>query len=304
MKAQATRALWGALLWMTSAAAAAEMYRCHQADGAISFQQQPCALPEMSAPAPAPVAAPRPAPAAVAPAAPAPRADAASAARPAAEAPATAPAASRPAGLIPQQLAEDQPVKPTRRKREVLDLTVQLERCRADLPGFAEKSAAVYQAWRQRHAATLVEHDKALWARVRAARRGEASAPLSACTDDWLRNMESLSRMPDPRFATVEKTWQAFVGALLMADRQTVLDCLAGKAEARWKERVDRLSDEDLRRMARSFRSFKVRWGDDYEKDAVIEDDGNRAGAVGFHNRNEEWKITEFGTGPVPQPAH
>lgn len=303
MNAQATRALWGALLWMASGAAAAEMFRCHQPDGAISFQQQPCALPEMSAPVPAP----RPAPAAAAPAVVAPRADAASAPRPTAGVPAPRPAAAapaRPSGLIPPQLAEDQPVKPTRRKREVLDLTVQLERCRADLPGFADKSAAVYQAWRQRHAATLVEHDKALWVRIRAARRGEASAPLALCTDDWLRNMESLSRMPDPRFATVEKTWQAFVGALLMADRQAVLDCLAGKAEARWKERVDSLADEDLRRMARSFRSFKVRWGDDYEKDAVIEDDGNRAGAVGFRNRNEEWKITEFGTGPVPQPSH
>lgn len=288
-----TRALGALLLWGALGGAWAETHRCHQADGTILFQETPCPLTQMEAPG-GPKAAP---------AAPPPVAKVA--APPATVAPAMGPpepgAAAKPA--LPQTARSapkaDEDVRPTKRKRDVVELAAQFERCRADAPGFAEKSAAVYAAWTRRHAATLAEFDKVVAAKVRAGRRGENTLPLRLCSDDWLRSIEPLSRMPDPRFVTVEKTWQVFMGALMTGDRAAAMNCLAGRAEARWKERVEKLSDEQLRQIASSIRALKVQWGDDYEKEGLVADTDNRAVGIAFRNVNEEWKITDWG-GAVP----
>lgn len=279
---------------------AEETFRCHLPDGRVVFQQSPCPLAEMAPPeAPTRPAAPRP-PAVAAQPAPVP-VPAKPAAPPAASRPAPAPVAAAPSPApAPAPAAADEPfVKPTKRKRDILELSAQFERCRADVPGFAEKSAPIHAAWNRRHAGVLSEFEGQLAAKVRAGRRGEATLPLRVCTDDWLRQVEPLTRTPDARFASVEKTWQVFMGALMTGDRATALGCLAGRAESRWKERVARLSDEELRRIAASIRAMKVQWGDDYEKDAIVADTDNRAVGIAFRNLNEEWKITDWG-GPAP----
>lgn len=295
-------------MMMLGGAAAAwaqsETHRCPQADGGIVFQATPCPVAQLAQPEPA-VPLRNAAPAAEAPAV--------APARPAAPRPAPPERlVSTPAPVqIPPALAasdgdpnDDAFIKPSRRKREVLELSAQLERCRADVPGFAEKSAPVHAAWKRRHAAVLAEYDKLLAAKVRAGRRGEVTLPLRACTDEWLRDIETLARTPDPRFQTVEKTWQMFLGALMTGDRATVLSCLGGRAHARWKERAPVLSDDDMRRVAASIRGLKVQWGDDYEKEGLVADTGNRAVGIAFRNINEEWKITELGGAPsVPLPA-
>lgn len=282
---------WLAGLCMLGAAggvaAQAETHRCDLADGRVVFQQAPCALTDLVAPTPAAVPDPVPAaPAAVAPVRPTVPERAGNVPATTAVAPAPPPAVQR---------AEEEFVRPTRRKREVLALSAQLERCRADVPGFAEKSALVYAAWTRRHADVLSEYSRQLAAKVRASRRGEAALPVGQCTDEWLRGIEPLSRMPDGRFATVEKTWQVFMGALMTGDRNTALSALAGRANTRWKQRVEQMSDEDLRQIAASIRTLKVQWGDDYAKEGVIADTENRVVGIAFENLNEEWKITDWG---------
>ncbi|MBK6005549.1 hypothetical protein JJB11_05545 [Ramlibacter ginsenosidimutans] len=298
----------------TVAAQGTEPYRCQMADGSISFQRNPCALSELVGDAPARPAV-KPVPAA---------ADAASADHPAAApAPALAPPAVRSAlaaspasersvstpalvsiparfAAAAQMASPDEPfVKPTKRKREILDLTAQFQRCRADVPGFAEKSAVVYDAWIHRHGPTLAEYDRLLAAKVRAGRRGEMTLPLRLCTDDWLHAIEPLARTPDTRFQTVEKTWQVFLGALMTGDRATVLNCLSGPALLRWQARSQQLNDDEMRRIAASIRALKVQWGDDYEKEGLVADVENRAVGIAFRNINEEWKITELGGAPT-----
>lgn len=286
------RALFMALALVGAAGGAsaqAEMHRCPQADGSITFQATPCPLAQLVVPEPAPgaVAAPKP---------PVPT-------KPAlAPVPAKPVVADRPV-VVPEPVAvpssalpsDEGFAKPSRRKREVLEATVQLERCRADAPGFAEKSAPVYAAWMRRHAAVLSEYDKLVASRVRAARRGEVGPTLRLCTEEWLRGIEPLSRQPDPRFQTVEKTWQVFMGALMTGDRGTAMSALSGSAEARWKQRVENLSDADLRRIGASIKALKVQWGDDYEKEGLVADVDNRVVSIGFRNVNEEWKIVEMG---------
>lgn len=281
------------------AAAQQETYRCHQAEGQIAFQSTPCPVTEL---------APQDAPAADATPAPAPEPAPALLVRPtvpprAGTVPATAavaPAAPRPRAARALTPEEEAFVRPTRRKREVLALSAQFERCRADVPGFAERSALIYAAWTRRHADVLNAYQRQLAAKVRASRRGESTLPLQACTDDWLRSIEPLSRMPDARFATVEKTWQVFMGALMTGDRETAMACLSGSASLRWKTRVENLTNEELRTIASSIRALKVQWGDDYAKEGVIADTEDRVVGIAFQNVNEEWKITDWGGAAAP----
>lgn len=298
----------------TAVAQGSEPYRCQLPDGSISFQPAPCALPQLVGDAPARPATTNPSPAATAadhatatpttpstvkPAAAKPAAVAA--ATPGQRSVSTPAPVSIPAGLaaaVQSPLADEPYVKPTRRKREIIDLTAQFQRCRADVPGFAEKSAVLYDAWIHRHGATLAEYERLLAVKVRAGRRGEMTLPLRLCTDDWLHAIEPLSRAPDARFQTVEKTWQVFLGALMTGDRATVLNCLSGPALLRWQARAQPLNDEDMRRIAASVRALKVQWGDDYEKEGLVADVENRVVGIAFRNVNEEWKITELGGAP------
>ena len=281
----------------------AETYRCEQGDGSILFQATPCPLAQLAAPE-----APQPAPvkAEPVPAKPAlPVVAAPPKPRPAERSVTTPAPVILPAPLAGHDHGQDDAfIKPTKRKREILELSAQLERCRADVPGFAEKSAFVYAAWKQRYAGVLAEYDKLLTAKVRAGRRGEMTLPLRLCTDEWLRDMEPLTRTPDTRFQTVEKTWQVFLGALMTGDRTALLNCLSGKAAARWQERAPLLTDEDMRRMAASIRGLKVQWGDDYEKEGLVADNDNRVAGIAFRNINEEWKITDMGaSSTIAQPV-
>jgi hypothetical protein len=293
-------ALGALVLLAVTQGAEAEMYRCHQPDGAISFRQEPCPLAEMTAPeAAARVPAAR-VPVAAQAASAAPSTGTAPSPRPA-ERPVSVPSTSNPVapGAAPAAADDDVYVKPTKRKRDVLEIAAQFERCRADAPGFAETSAAIYAAWTRRHAGVLAEYDKQLAAKVWASRRGETTLPLRLCTEDWLRAIEPLTRVPDPRFSTVEKTWQVFMGALMTGDRAAALKCLGDKAEARWRQRTEAMSDDDLRQVGASIQALKVQWGDDYEKEGLVADTGNRVIGIAFRNVNEEWKITELGGAPA-----
>jgi hypothetical protein len=255
MKVLSLPCLLLAVLALGAPSAEAETFKCLQADGRLSFQQLPCADG-------VPDSQPAPEPA---------RSNVAK------------PATPDPLSAVP-----------TRRMREVLDMTALLERCRADEPGFADRSAPLYQAWQVRHAVTLTTHKALLAAKVREYRRGGGGMPPQACSEDWLRGLEPMARMPDPRYASVEKTWARFVEALKLADRAAALACLHGNAEARWRSRIATVSDEDLRRVGRAIRDFKVQWGDDYLKEALATGDDNRVTAVAFRSINEEWKISEL----------
>jgi len=237
--------------------AQAETFRCPLADRVAAYQQTPCAVPEL----------------------PDRRArDGAQPQRPKAV-PMAAPA------------ADDAPFSAlTPRKRELLDLSARFERCRADEPAFAERTADLYRAWRQRHADTLSEYSHLLATKVRVAARG---SPAS-CSDDWIHELEPLTRAPDPRFSSVEKTWQAFVAALMAADRSAVMAAVSGPIARAMGERLGKLADADLRRMAANIRELQLLWGDDYDREALVVHGDRVDGVVFRKNVNEEWKLREM----------
>ena len=201
---------------------------------------------------------------------------------------ATAAVASAAPASVPH--APVDPQRPTKRARDIIDVTVALERCRENAD-FAQRSEAIYQAWRSRHAIALADYAPVLREKLREARR----APLPAtCNEDWLAELEPLTHLPDDRFTTVDKTWKAFVAALKSADRATALRCLTGHAEARWKGRIDAFSDDDLRNIGAAQKQFRVQWGDDYMKEALAADADNHVTGVVFRNVNEEWRISDL----------
>jgi hypothetical protein len=60
------------------------------------------------------------------------------------------------------------------------------------------------------------------------------------------------------------------------------------------RERLDRLADADLRRMAGNIRELKVLWGDDYDKEALVVHGDRVDGVVFRRNVNDEWKLREM----------
>lgn len=294
--------LGGLLLVASTQAALADMHRCYQADGSIRFADQPCPVTEMTPAASAAVAS-------TPQAAAAPTMKAASASAPAAPvrvAPpqrlVSIPPTVNTAPATVSSLAEGEAPRPNKRQRDVLAISAQLERCRMDQPGFAEQSEAIYDAWLHRHAEVLTRYAGLLAAKLRAGRHGEATLPLAQCTTAWLQGIEPLTHLPDPRFSTVERTWQLFIGALMTGDRATLVDCLAGPVRARWQQSAAHLADDDLRRIGASVRALKVEWGDDYEKEGLVADTSEHAYGIGFRNINEEWKITQLGATTMAAP--
>jgi hypothetical protein len=234
------------------------------ADRIASYQQTPCAVPDLPPPQPA---APRPAPAILPP-------------------------------VIRSPAGEDAPFASlTPRKREVLDITARFERCRTDQPAFAAKTDDLYRGWRRRHGTILVEYSHMLATKVRVARPDAA-----ACSDEWLRELEPLTREPDARFSTVEKAWEVFVAGLRAADRAAVMSSVTGPVARAMGERLEKLSDADLRRMGANIRELKVLWGDDYDKEALVVHGDRVDGVVFRKNVNEEWKVREMKAAAV-KPA-
>lgn len=263
---------WTAALALALAAGAggtarAETFRCPLADRVAAYQQTPCAVPEL------------PDRRARSGGEPEPRArDGREPERPKAL-PIAAPA------------GDDAPFSAlTPGKREVLDLSARFERCRADEPVFADRTADLYRAWRRRHADTLSEYSRLLATKVRIAPRG---SPAS-CNEDWIHELEPLTRAPDPRFSSVEKTWQVFVAALLAADRSAVMASVSGPVARTMGERLGKLADADLRRMAANIRELKLLWGDDYDREALVVHGDRVDGVVFRKNVNEEWKLREM----------
>jgi hypothetical protein len=267
-----------ALALGATAQANAETFRCPLSDRVASYQPTPCAVPDL--PARPPVAA---------------KAAASAAPRPLASA---APKATATATPGAPRHGDDAPFAGlTPRKREVLDLTARFERCRSEQPEFADKSADLYKAWRRRHGGTLAEYSHMLAVKVRVAR-----VDAAMCSEEWLREIEPLAREPDPRFSTVEKAWETFVGALRAADRPGVMRCVTGPVARSMGERLARLGDADLRRMAANIRELKVLWGDDYDKEALVVHGDRVDGVVFRRNVNEEWKLREMKP-PAVNPA-
>jgi len=101
----------------------------------------------------------------------------------------------------------------------------------------------------------------------------------------------------DPRYATPEKTWTAFIGATKKGDAAAMLDCFTPEMQAKLAELFKRLSADERRRMGESFVGFALQGGSGEFREAMVvrqQQDRKTAGFIHFVNDGGAWKIAEM----------
>ena len=107
------------------------------------------------------------------------------------------------------------------------------------------------------------------------------------------RGIHGPSTAADPRYASAEKTWAAFLAAAKNGDAAAMLDCFTLDMQARLEELFKRMSREERRAMGASFVAFTLQG----EGEAMIvrqHKDRRQAGFVTFVNDGGGWKIASM----------
>ena len=101
----------------------------------------------------------------------------------------------------------------------------------------------------------------------------------------------------DPRYATPEKTWAAFIAAGKKGDAAAMLDCMTPEIQRRFGPLFKGMSREELRKSAESFVGFGISssYGE-FSEAMVVRQQGEKkmAGVVTFVNDGGSWKIAEM----------
>lgn len=107
------------------------------------------------------------------------------------------------------------------------------------------------------------------------------------------RGIRLASASADPRYASPQKTWAAFIAAAKRGDAARMLDCFTPDLREQLGELFKRLSRDELRAMGASFVAFEMQG----ESEALIvrqHPDRRQAGFVHFVNDDGAWKIASM----------
>ena len=130
----------------------------------------------------------------------------------------------------------------------------------------------------------------------------EPSPYVQAAADTFfrergIRSMATAISKPDPRYATPEKTWAAFIAAGKKGDAAAMLDCMTPDIQRRFGPLFTKMSRDDLRKSAESFLGMSITssYGE-FREAMVVRQMGDKkmAGSVTFVNEGGSWKISEM----------
>ncbi|HTM61247.1 MAG TPA: hypothetical protein VL199_12870 [Burkholderiales bacterium] len=130
----------------------------------------------------------------------------------------------------------------------------------------------------------------------------EPSPYVQAAADTFfrergIRSMATSISKPDPRYATPEKTWAAFIAAGKKGDSAAMLDCMTPDIQRRFGPLFSKMSRDDLRKSAESFLGMSITssYGE-FREAMVVRQLGDKkmAGSVTFVNEGGSWKISEM----------
>lgn len=172
--------------------------------------------------------------------------------------------------------------------------------CDQSVPGFREKSSTAWATWRTRNARDIARLEKTpLFKETMRQAAAKGRKPLveprlmERC-NEWIEEIERAGLPPDPKYATPQKTWDTFLGALRVNDKKSAAACLTGNARVKLAPEIGRLADESLKKMADSFVSIHPSAGyGPYQEFFITRSDG-MAGIVTFENKGGEWRIAEM----------
>jgi hypothetical protein len=175
--------------------------------------------------------------------------------------------------------------------------------CDDAVPGYRERTATDYAIWRKKHYASLVkvENDPDVRNMVdnmrklnRANPSSEAATQMRSECDGYAGQMAAEAQGPDPRFASPEKTWEAWQSSLRRGDREGAKRCLIDTVRKKAEPILNRATPDELKAMADAIGTFKLTEGSGEVRQAVATRKDGRSGFVYFLNVAEEWKINEM----------
>jgi len=217
--------------------ASAQVYKCQDAQGKTSYQQQPCDSPGAKSTTmvePPPRAAGASAPAATAPggAVVPPKPDTASETSPVSTVPPNQRRMVTP-GSPPDATGEPSPNQPPKYTLEHVFMVGGVVACR-DMPDFGSRIAPNYSRWRAVHAEAVAEFERTPdYARIV---KEAKAAPRDGARERQCRDLEASLALewgpPDPRLATPEMTWRTFTTALRGGDQRVVAETMVGDMDA------------------------------------------------------------------------
>ena len=136
-------------------------------------------------------------------------------------------------------------------------------------------------------------------ATLAAATYRDPSPFVKAAADTFFRErgIRVPSMTPDARYASPEKTWNAFLGAGKKGNAGAMLDCLTPDMQAKFGPLLRKMTGEELRAMARSFVGFALQDGSGEFRDAMVvrqQNERKMGGMITFVKDGPNWKIAEM----------
>jgi hypothetical protein len=163
------------------------------------------------------------------------------------------------------------------------------------IPGYQAATATRWAAWRQENAALLAQVETTPDFHRMLAENDRQPPLTSAAQRQAQEQCENAADLlgpagpPDPRLATPEQTWAHFQASLRAGDRGTASGCMILQAKLSFKATAQRLTDQDLRKIADAAAAFLAGDnGDAQEAEFVRNGVGYR---IGFQRVRGESKI-------------
>ncbi len=177
--------------------------------------------------------------------------------------------------------------------------------CDARIPGFEERSRPTYLAWRKQFdpsVLNIVEQNPESQRELKNIRdeknvgthAGNGPDPILKQCESLLSQLSTTVPGNDSRFATPEKTWAFYLQSLRAGDRKGAKSCLTGTAFDHFAPLLERLSAEQMKKMADSVAYFKMNGGFDTFRTAVMARDNKSGGEIVFHLSDGNWLISDM----------
>ncbi|HEY5896357.1 MAG TPA: hypothetical protein VIV54_02275 [Burkholderiales bacterium] len=121
---------------------------------------------------------------------------------------------------------------------------------------------------------------------------GQPSPFVTAAAERFFkdRGIRGPSTRPDPRYASPQTTWDAFVAAAKKGEAAAMLDCFTADMQAKLGALFNKMSPAERRAMGESFLAFSMQGADEAMIVRQVRDQ-RRAGFVSFANEGGSWKI-------------
>jgi hypothetical protein len=174
--------------------------------------------------------------------------------------------------------------------------------CDDAVPGYRERTARDYAAWRAKHYASVVKMEnnpgfRGTIDRMRKqnmANPPEAVARMKEECEGYGDRLVEEALGPDPRFASPEKAWETWIASLRGGDREGAKRCLTDTAANKFAPLLNQATPDQLKAMADAIGTFKITVGTGDVREGFATRKDGRAGFVYFTSVGEQWKISEM----------